>query len=80
MTHVGLATWPGHLLPDAIVIIRGAVNDLAWLNDCELARFICLSSVLVSTGVGLERDSTVLDKWHTSGSTRRARSSPVSGR
>lgn len=29
--------------PDAIVIIRGggAVNDLAWLNDYELARFIC---------------------------------------
>jgi exodeoxyribonuclease VII large subunit len=59
-----LATWPSSVLPDAIVIIRGggAVNDLAWLNDYELARFICLSPVPVLTGIGHERDSTVLDE------------------
>lgn len=50
--------------PDAIVIIRGggAVNDLAWLNDYDLARFICDLSIPVLTGIGHERDSTVLDE------------------
>ena len=59
-----LSTWANSELPDAIVIIRGggAVNDLAWLNDYELARFICLSPVPVLTGIGHERDSTVLDE------------------
>jgi exodeoxyribonuclease VII large subunit len=49
---------------DALIIIRGggAVNDLAWLNDYELAKFICLSPVPVFTGIGHERDSTVLDE------------------
>lgn len=49
---------------DAVIIIRGggAVNDLAWLNDYGLARFICLSPVPVFTGIGHERDSTVLDE------------------
>ena len=58
-----LAAWAGATLPDAIVIIRGsgAVNDLAWLNDLELARFVCLCPVPVLTGIGHERDSTVLD-------------------
>ena len=62
--EAALATWPGQALPDAIVIIRGggAVNDLAWLNDYELARFVCLSPVPVLTGIGHERDSTVLDE------------------
>ena len=62
--EAALATWPGEALPDAIVIIRGggAVNDLAWLNDYDLARFICLSPVPVLTGIGHERDSTVLDE------------------
>ncbi len=51
-------------LPDAVVIIRGggAVNDLAWLNDYDLARYICDLSVPVLTGIGHERDSTVLDE------------------
>jgi exodeoxyribonuclease VII large subunit len=51
-------------LPDAIVIIRGggAVNDLAWLNDYDLARFICECEVPVLTGIGHERDSTILDE------------------
>ena len=59
-----LAGWSSPVPPDAIVIIRGggAVNDLAWLNDYELARFICLSPVPVLTGIGHERDSTVLDE------------------
>lgn len=49
---------------DAVILIRGggAVNDLAWLNDYELAKFICLCSVPVLTGIGHERDSTVLDE------------------
>jgi exodeoxyribonuclease VII large subunit len=50
--------------PDAIVIIRGggAVNDLAWLNDYDLARLICDSPIPVFTGIGHERDNTVLDE------------------
>lgn len=50
--------------PDAIVIIRGggAVNDLAWLNDYELARFICDQAIPVLTGIGHERDSTLPDE------------------
>jgi exodeoxyribonuclease VII large subunit len=54
---------------DAVVIIRGggAVNDLAWLNDYELARSICDCPVPVFTGIGHERDKTVLDAVaHTS--------------
>ncbi|MDD2740656.1 MAG: exodeoxyribonuclease VII large subunit [Rhodocyclaceae bacterium] len=50
--------------PDAIVIIRGggAVNDLAWLNDYELAKVICTMKVPVLTGIGHERDNTILDE------------------
>lgn len=50
--------------PDAIVIIRGggAVNDMAWLNDYDLARLICDLSIPVLTGIGHERDSTILDE------------------
>lgn len=49
---------------DAIVLIRGggAVNDLAWLNDYALARFICDSEIPVLTGIGHQRDSTILDE------------------
>ena len=62
--EAALVAWPADALPDAIVIIRGggAVNDLAWLNDYELARSICLSPVPVLTGIGHERDSTILDE------------------
>ncbi len=51
-------------MPDAIVIIRGggAVNDLAWLNDYDLARFVCDQRLPVLTGIGHERDSTILDE------------------
>jgi exodeoxyribonuclease VII large subunit len=50
--------------PDAIVIIRGggAVNDLAWLNDYGLVRTVCELDIPVLTGIGHERDTTVLDE------------------
>lgn len=49
---------------DAVVIIRGggASIDLAWLNDLELARRICLAPVPVFSGIGHERDNTILDE------------------
>lgn len=49
---------------DALIIIRGggSVTDLAWLNDWELARMICLAPIPVLTGIGHERDSTILDE------------------
>ena len=49
---------------DAVVVIRGggAVNDLAWLNDYGLARLICDLPIPVLTGIGHERDNTVLDE------------------
>lgn len=49
---------------DAVVIIRGggAVNDLAWLNDYDLARMICEMPAPVFTGIGHERDNTILDE------------------
>ena len=61
-----LGGWHGHggKAPDAVVIIRGggAVNDLAWLNDYDLARCVCELPVPVLTGIGHERDSTLLDE------------------
>lgn len=49
---------------DALVIIRGggAVTDLAWLNDLELARLVCRSPIPCFTGIGHERDDTILDE------------------
>lgn len=54
----------GWSVPDAVVIIRGggAVNDLAWLNDYELAKTICALQIPVFTGIGHERDNTILDE------------------
>lgn len=51
-------------LPDAVAIIRGggAINDMAWLNDYALVRAVCEAGVPVLTGIGHERDSTVLDE------------------
>ena len=64
--HGAMQAWraSGRLLPDAVVIIRGggAVNDLAWLDDYDLARCICELGVPVLTGIGHERDNTVLDE------------------
>lgn len=62
--RAALAEWSHADAPDAIVIIRGggAVNDLAWLDDYALARFICDATVPVLTGVGHQRDTTLLDE------------------
>lgn len=64
--HTALDTWAatGAEQPDAVAIIRGggAVNDLAWLNDYDLARYICGLPIPVLTGIGHERDGTVLDE------------------
>ncbi|HEY8710131.1 MAG TPA: exodeoxyribonuclease VII large subunit, partial [Burkholderiaceae bacterium] len=62
--QVGLAQFSDDRRPDAVILIRGggAVNDLAWLNDYELARFVCECPIPVLTGIGHERDSTVLDE------------------
>jgi exodeoxyribonuclease VII large subunit len=48
---------------DALVVIRGggSVTDLAWLNDLQLATVLCLSPIPVFTGIGHERDITILD-------------------
>lgn len=50
--------------PDVIVIIRGggAVNDLAYLNDYDLAALLCKRKVPVWVGIGHERDKTILDE------------------
>ncbi|CBL47001.1 XseA, Exonuclease VII, large subunit [gamma proteobacterium HdN1] len=58
------ATYPKNAPPDAIALIRGggAVNDLAWLNDYDLARCICDLPVPVLTGIGHERDNTLPDE------------------
>lgn len=50
--------------PDLIVIIRGggAVNDLAYLNDYDLAALLCKRSVPIWVGIGHERDKTILDE------------------
>jgi exodeoxyribonuclease VII large subunit len=61
---LGQGTGIGATPFDAVVIIRGggAVNDLAWLNDYGLARLICDLPIPVMTGIGHERDSTLLDE------------------
>lgn len=50
--------------PDIIVIIRGggAVNDLAYLNDYDLAALLCKRSVPIWVGIGHEKDRTILDE------------------
>lgn len=59
-----LEEFPKGAQPDAIALIRGggAVNDLAWLNDYDLARFICDQDIPVLTGIGHERDNTLPDE------------------
>lgn len=51
-------------LPDLLVIIRGggAVGDLAYLNDYELAALIAEQPVPVWTGIGHERDRVLIDE------------------
>lgn len=58
-----------HKLPDLLVIIRGggAVGDLAYLNDYELAALVAEQPVPVWVGIGHERDKVILDEVaHTS--------------
>lgn len=55
--------------PDIVVIIRGggAVGDLAYLNDYELAALVAETPVPVWVGIGHERDHVILDEVaHTS--------------
>jgi len=49
---------------DALCIIRGggSATDLYWLNDLDLARAVCLTTIPVFTGIGHERDNTILDE------------------
>ena len=54
-----------HQLPfDACVIIRGggAKQDLMYLNDAVVAQAVCQMPLPVLTGIGHERDSTILDE------------------
>ena len=64
--RTGLAQWRSCKAsdPDAVCIIRGGgpANDLAWLNDYALARAVCECGVPVLTGIGHERDETILDE------------------
>ncbi|RLL39590.1 exodeoxyribonuclease VII large subunit [Acinetobacter cumulans] len=63
---LGLRQWANQYdtAPDLIVIIRGggAVNDLAYLNDYDLAALLCKRSVPIWVGIGHEKDRTVLDE------------------
>lgn len=63
---VGLRQWANDFdsPPDLIVIIRGggAVNDLAYLNDYDLAALLCKRSVPIWVGIGHEKDRTILDE------------------
>jgi exodeoxyribonuclease VII large subunit len=49
---------------DMIVIIRGggAVTDLAWLNDYDLAYSLCMSDLPVISGIGHRKDNTIVDE------------------
>lgn len=50
---------------DALVMIRGggAEADLAWLNEYLLAKLVCRFKCPVITGIGHERDKTILDEY-----------------
>lgn len=62
----GLKQWVKdfELPPDLIVFIRGggSVNDLAYLNDYDLAVLLCKRSVPIWVGIGHEKDRTILDE------------------
>jgi exodeoxyribonuclease VII large subunit len=49
---------------DLLVIIRGggAKQDLMFLNDLALATKLCYFPIAVATGIGHERDDTILDE------------------
>jgi exodeoxyribonuclease VII large subunit len=50
---------------DALVIIRGggAITDLHWLNEYLIAKMVCRFHAPVFTGIGHERDSTIVDEY-----------------
>jgi exodeoxyribonuclease VII large subunit len=50
---------------DALVVIRGggAAADLHWLNEYLIAKMVCRFHAPVYTGIGHERDSTILDEY-----------------
>ena len=52
------------ITPDILVIIRGggAVGDLAYLNDYELAALVAEQPIPVWVGIGHERDHVILDE------------------
>lgn len=56
--------WSEIHAPEALVIIRGggATTSLNWLNEYELAARLCVMKTPVLTGIGHERDSTILDE------------------
>lgn len=62
----GLIKWASDYSfpPDLIIIIRGggAVNDLAYLNDYDLAALLSKRSVPIWVGIGHEKDRTILDE------------------
>ncbi|WP_180107453.1 exodeoxyribonuclease VII large subunit [Acinetobacter sp. YH12085] len=63
---LGLRQWANDFqtAPDLIVIIRGggAVNDLDYLNDYDLAALLSKRSVPIWVGIGHEKDRTILDE------------------
>ena len=62
----GLRQWAKDYVmpPDLIVVIRGggAVNDLTYLNDYDLAALLCKRKVPIWVGIGHEKDRTILDE------------------
>lgn len=50
---------------DALVVIRGGgpASDLHWLNDRMIAEMVCRFHAPVFTGIGHERDETILDEY-----------------
>lgn len=49
---------------DVLVMIRGggATTSLNWLNEYDLAKAICVCPIPTFTGIGHERDDTILDE------------------
>jgi len=48
---------------DAICVVRGggAASGIAWLNHIDIVRAVCLCPVPVFSGIGHERDNTLVD-------------------
>ena len=48
---------------DVICVVRGggAASGIAWLNNIDIVRAICLCPVPVFSGIGHERDNTLVD-------------------